>query len=110
MQMIFFVLDNPNRLDSLVDAWEKAGVRNVTILPSTGFHRHRLGRVPTRALFGDDVDEGNLTLMAIVPGEDAVQACLKATEGLLGDLKQPYSGVFASWTLNTVSGVSLPPQ
>jgi len=110
MYMILFVLDDPDRLDEVLDAWEKAGVNGVTIVESTGIHRLRRQSIPMRYVFQQSsaVEEGHFTLIAIVPGEPAVQACLHATESLIGDLLQPNTGVFAAWPLTTVKGIPHP--
>lgn len=107
MYMIFFVLDDPDRLDEVLNAWEKAGVGGVTIVESTGIHRLRRQSIPMRYVFQQSsvVEEGHYTLMAIVPAETDVQACLQATEDLIGDLSQPNTGVFAAWPVTLVKGV-----
>lgn len=110
MFMIFFVLDDPDYLEDVLEAWTKAGVRGATILESTGYHRKRRLFIPMRYVHGSDqnVVEGNCLLYAIVQDEATVTACLKATEALVGDLDLPNTGVFASWPLSVVKG--LPPQ
>lgn len=106
MYMIMFVLDDPNLLDAMLEAWEKAGVSGVTIIESTGIHRRRRHLIPMRYIFepAGSVEEGHYTLFAIVPDQEVVQACLQACEGLVGDLNQPRTGVFASWALDSVKG------
>lgn len=110
MWMIFFVLDDPDQLEELVEVWTEAGVRGATIVESTGFNRKRRTFIPMRYVHasGQPVMEGNCILYAIVQDEELVQACLKATETLVGDLDLPNTGVFASWPLGVVKGV--PPQ
>jgi hypothetical protein len=107
MFMIFFVLDDPDRLDEVLDAWEKAGMSGVTIIESTGIHRLKRQVTPMRYVFqrSSIVEDGHYTLMAIVTDQAVVQACLQATESLIGDLSQPNTGVFAAWPLITVKGV-----
>ncbi len=41
MYMLMFVLDDPGRLDPVLEAWEQVGIRGVTIIESTGIHRRR---------------------------------------------------------------------
>ncbi len=108
MYMIWMVLDDPEKLDDLLPAWEEAGVGGVTVIESSGMHR-RLRRVPMRYLYGSDrTESGNLTLLALVPDEATVQACLEATERITGNLDEPNTGVFAAWPLAVVKGVPLP--
>ncbi len=109
MHMILFVLDDPDRLDDLLDAWEAAGITGVTITESTGVYRFRSARkkIPMRYVFGavgNKVEVGHFTLMALVKGEEIVQRCLEATEKLVGDLAEPNTGVFAAWPVELVKG------
>jgi nitrogen regulatory protein PII len=110
MYMIWFVLDDPDRLDEVLDAWEKAGIRGVTITESTGIQRLKRQMTPMRYVFQQSsiVEEGHYTLMAIVADEATVRACLEATEDCTGDLAQPNTGVFAAWSLSAVKGVPHP--
>jgi hypothetical protein len=108
MLMMMFVLDNPDLLDKVLDAWtEKAGINGVTILESSGLNRHKQRRIPMRYVFGGESsnEQGNITLLAIVEDEDRVKTCLNVTESITGDLNQPNTGVFAAWTLDLVKGV-----
>ena len=50
MYMIMFVLDDPEKLPVLLEAWEKAGLGGVTILESTGMHRVKRRLFPMRYL------------------------------------------------------------
>jgi hypothetical protein len=107
MFMIMFVLDDPDLLDQILNAWSDAQVTGVTIIETTGVQRHQHKRVPMRYSYGTEApgEKGNMTLFAIVGSEVIVQACLNATERITGDLNEPDTGVFASWPLSVVKGV-----
>ncbi len=107
MYMIYFVLDNPDLLDELLDAWYKAGIQGVTINESTGFYRRQRISVPMRYVFPSSGREerGHYTLTAIVDRRELVECAIEATEGLIGDLDQPHTGVLAAWPLEFVRGV-----
>ena len=107
MYMILFVLDDPDQLDELVEAWESVGVRGATILESTGIQRRKKKLIPMRYVYQTtgSVEKHHYTLFAIVESQAVVQACLAATEQLVGDLDQPNSGVFTSWPLDIVKGL-----
>lgn len=111
MFMVFLVLDDPDQLHPLLQAWENAGIRGATIIESSGIHRHLQQLIPMRYLFQQTAgaeERGHLTLLAIVETQEQVDACLQATETITGDLDLPNTGVFASWSLGTVKG--LPPR
>ncbi len=110
MFMVLLVLDNPDQLDAVLRAWDEAGIRGATIIESSGIHRRLRRLIPMRYHFqmqGDE-EKANLTLLAIVKNQAQVNACLKATESITGDLDSPNTGVFAAWPLTTVKG--LPPR
>jgi hypothetical protein len=109
MFMIMFVLDDPGRLDDLLEAWEGAGIRGATIVESTGIHRRRLRIPPMRYVFQTtgNVEVNHYTLFAIVESEDIVEACLRVTESLVGDLDKPNTGIFSAWPLAVVKGLPI---
>lgn len=108
MHMVMFVLDNPDRLDELLAAWTNAGITGATIIESTGVRRRQAQAVHMRFLFqaaSPLVEEGHVTLFAIVENEEKARLCLQATESLVGDLSEPNTGVFAAWPLAVVKGL-----
>ncbi|MEZ0397258.1 MAG: hypothetical protein ABWK53_12625 [Anaerolineales bacterium] len=110
MFMVLLVLNNPDQLEAVLQAWEQAGIRGATIIESTGIHRRLKRLIPMRYLFQTQggEEEGHLTLLAIVENQNQVEACLQATESVTGDLDGPQTGVFAAWPLTMVKG--LPPR
>jgi hypothetical protein len=109
MYMVMCVLDGLGRLDAVLQAWEEAGIRGATILESTGIQRRQKRILPMRYVFQTvgNIEESHFTLLAIVESHEVVQACLQATERLVGDLDDPNTGIFAAWPLAVVKG--LPP-
>lgn len=111
MHMVMFVLDDPNRLDEVLDAWDSIGVSGVTILESTGINRRRRARqvgsmfmAGINRLMSSD-QESHYTLFTVVHDRETVQRCIAAAEKIVGDLALPNSGVLASWQLDLVKGV-----
>lgn len=105
MYMLMFVLDDSTLLADILAAWEAAGTGAATIIESTGFHRRRKHLAMRYAFDTGIEEEGHTTLLAIVRSESLVQACLAATEGVVGDLDGPNTGVFAAWPLTVTKGV-----
>jgi nitrogen regulatory protein PII len=115
MHMILYVLNNPDKLDAVLDAWDAIGVTGATIVESTGRHRRRTQRlrIPLRFAFEGQVAECmecNYTLFAVVESEDLVRKCIEATESVVGDLSGPDTGVIAAWPLPIVKGVPKKPR
>lgn len=110
MHMILYVLNDPDKLDAVLDAWDAIGVTGATIVESTGRYRRRWTRlrIPLRFAFEAQMAEClecNYTLFALVEGEEMVRKCIEATEGVVGDLSGPDTGVIAAWPLSIVKGL-----
>ena len=111
MQMVMFVLDDPNQLDAVLDAWHGVGVSGVTIVESIGSYRRRqVQRVRGRYLFGlpglrECTEQCQYVLFAIVPDSLMADKCLEAAESIVGDLTEPNSGVLAAWELALAKGL-----
>ncbi len=111
MYMVMLVLDDAHRLDKVCDAWQGIGVSGATIFDSTGVNRLRVARGVASPYVTDDNRvvgrelDSHYTLLVVVPDEDTVQACLAATERVVGDLDQPDTGIFAAWPVAVVKGL-----
>lgn len=106
MYAILFVLNDPNRLNEIIAAWEKAGIHGATIFESSGLQRIKLRALAMRHLPAIyNCEEDHLTLLALVSNEAPIQPCLQATESIVGDLNDPDTGVFAAWPLSFVKGI-----
>lgn len=110
--LVVLVLDDPDRCTSLLDAWDDAGAKGVTILESSGLARVR------RAAYRDDLplmpslrnllqgrEEHHRTLFSVVEDEATVQALVDATQSVVGDLHQPHTGLLFVLALHQVIGL-----
>ena len=105
MYIIMFVLNDGKKLDMLLDGWNKIGVRGATILQSTGAYRIRK-RIPGRFAFTTaNSDEASQTLLAMVENEETVHNCLAETQRLIGDLREPNTGIFTYWPVTDIIGI-----
>jgi nitrogen regulatory protein PII len=109
MYAVMLVLDDPNRLDEVLDAWEKVGIRGVTIIESTGWQRRRLQRgllgMRFASISAATLSDTNLTLFVVVNDHPTVQKCLEATEAVVGDLDGPNTGILTAWPIEVVKGL-----
>lgn len=110
MYMVFMVLDNPDNLGKVLEAFEKGGVSGATIVESTGLHRQKKKRVAMPYLYSaQSIEEmDNLTLFTILPDKKAVEDCLALVESVVGDFNNPDTGIFAAWELGVVKGLRKP--
>ena len=100
MYLILFVLDDPDKLEELLDAWEEAGTGGATVLVSTGMHRLNAGVIrddiplmPGLDDFYKRVEDYHRTLFTIVKDDEVLQKIVDATQKVVGDLNQPNTGI-----------------
>jgi len=108
MFMIMLVLDKPELLDHVLEAWSQAGVTGCTIVESSGMYRRQVKRIPMRYSYegSSGQENGNLTIFAVVQRQALIDACLAAAENITGDLNLPDTGIFAAWPLLVTKGVA----
>jgi nitrogen regulatory protein PII len=101
MSMILFVLHDPEKLEPLLGAWERAGVSGVTVFKSTGIGRIRRDRalredlplMPDIEDFFPDPEHVGRTIFTITDDEAIVAAIVSATERVVGNLTDPGIGI-----------------
>lgn len=101
MNLILFVLDDPEMVEEVLDAWEEVGVRGATVLHSTGLGRIRKGLgyrddlplIPSLENLLDHDISYSRTILTVVKEEEMVDQVVEATQRLIGDLSQPNTGV-----------------
>jgi hypothetical protein len=110
MYAVMLVLNDPEKLDALIDALWEGGIQGATIFESMGVMRQRARRYPIPVRYAFPVEsgreEGNTTVLSIVPDEAAAQKYLQIAEGVLGNLDQPHTGVFCAWPIAFTKGIS----
>jgi hypothetical protein len=118
--LVVLVLDDPDLSDALLDAWERAGARGVTILESSGIGRVR------RATLRDDMpllptlrdllrggEEHHRTFLSVVESEEQVEILVQAAQRVIGDFTNPHTGLLFAMPLSHVVGlqkVAPPPK
>ncbi len=110
--LVVLVLDDPDQTDALLDAWEQAGIRGVTILESSG-----IGRVRRAALREDmpllpslrdllrGAEEHHRTLFSVVESEEQVEVLAEAAQRVVGDFSQPHTGLLFAMPVSHVHGL-----
>lgn len=109
--LLVFVLDNLEQCADVLDAWEDAGVSGVTILESTGLNRVRQGMrddfplLPSLRSLLAGLEMHHRTLFSIVEDEAILDAAIAATQDVVGDLSQPYTGLLFVVPVSRVLGL-----
>jgi len=100
MYLVLYVLNDLDKTEQLLDAWEEAGVSGVTILHSTGLGRIRsyglrddLPLMPSLESLLQHEENFNRTLFTVIEDEAMIDKIVAVTEGIVGKLTQPNSGL-----------------
>src|ERR671925_2088909 len=101
MYLVLLVLNNPDRLEELLIAWEENGVQGATVLFSTGLGRIRqmdawrddMPLIPSLRDFYETPENMNRTIFTVVDSEGQVDALVSATKTVVGDLDEQETGL-----------------
>lgn len=111
--LVVFVLHNSDLCQDLLDAWENAGAKGITILESTGIGRVRqagvIDNLPLMPSLSDLFKSGEThsrTLFSVVDDIDSAHTLVDATQKSVGDLDQPNTGMLFISPLAEVYGTS----
>ncbi len=114
MYLVLLVLNDPDKLEDLLIAWEETGVQGATVLFSTG-----LGRIRTMEAWRDDMplipslkdfyelpENMNRTVFTVVKDEAWVDAIVSATKMVIGDLDESKTGLLLVLPVARAYGVN----
>ena len=97
----------------ILDAWENAGIRGVTILESSGLGRVRragirddLPLMPSLSDIFMNKETQHRTLFTVVKSQRQIDAVVNATQSVVGDLEQPDTGFLFVLPVSEVYGIS----
>lgn len=112
MYLILFVLDDPDKLQDLLEAWEKAGSGGATVLVSTGMGRIRNNTIrddiplmPGLDDFYKRIEEFHRTLFTVVKDDSTLEKIVAATQDVVGDLNRPNTGILVVMPAAQVYGL-----
>jgi hypothetical protein len=111
--LVVLIVDNVDQYPAVLDAWEQAGVKGVTILESTGLarvreaigHRDDVPLMPSIRNLLQSRESHHRTLFTLIEDETLIDRLIQVTEAVIGDLTQPYTGVFFVLPVVRVHGV-----
>ena len=110
--MVLLIVDDMNLCPSVLDAWDAAKVPGITILESTGMGRIRqksirddVSMMPSLSELFRSREHRHRTIFSVVDGEEMVDQLIEVTEGILGDLNKPNTGVLFVLPVSRVKGI-----
>ncbi len=112
--MVLLVLQNPEQLNDILNAWRESGAPGVTVLDSMGMsHLSRQAALredlPIMPNIGDLLEtsaDSNHTLFTIVGDEATAEKIISATLAITGSLDRPNTGIITSWPVSRVIGLN----
>jgi hypothetical protein len=118
MFLILFVLNDPDRLEDLLIAWEDNGIQGATVLFSTGLGRIRqmeawrddMPLIPSLRDFYEVPENMNRTVFTIVEDEAHVDAIVAATKKIVGELDERETGLLLVLPVARAYGVNKMPK
>jgi hypothetical protein len=101
MYLILLVLNDPDRLEDLLIAWEEKGIQGATVLFSTGLGRIRqlegwrddMPLIPSLRDFYEAPENMNRAIFTTVSNEKEVDEVVAATKSVIGPLDQQETGL-----------------
>jgi hypothetical protein len=97
--LVVLIVDDPEHVPEVLQAWETAGALGITILESTGVgHLRRAGLqedFPLLPSLRDLISGGEThhrTLFSVVDSEELVDRLEAAARQVIGDLNEPHTG------------------
>lgn len=113
MYMILFVLQDISKLDEILNAWEKAGVKGITILRSLGMAKARrhglrddIPLIPSLDDFLERDEDFNRTLFTVVDDDAMIDRIIAVTEAVTGDLDEPNTGLLVVLPIARARGMN----
>lgn len=98
-KLLVCVVNDPNKIDNLLQTWVEWGVPGVTIVDSYGLRQHRQGFQNNISLFPSleellrGSEEPHRLIFSVVEDGFDVPVLVQATETVLGKLTDPHTGI-----------------
>lgn len=112
--LVVLIVDDPGDCSALLNAWEAAGVKGITILNSSGIgHLRRAGYqddiplIPSLDRFFESDEVYHRMMMSVVEGEELIDRLVAITQEITGDLNEPDSGLLFVVPVVRVYGLKL---
>lgn len=110
--LVVLIVNNPDDCPALLDAWDTAGVKGITILNSSGLGRLRdaglredLPLIPSLEDLFQSEEVYNRMMLSVVESQELVDKLVKVTRQITGDLDRPHSGFLFVVPVSQVYGL-----
>lgn len=110
--MVFLVIDDMEHGPAILDAWEEAGVKGVTIMRSTGLGRIRqaglrddLPLMPGLDDLLEAEEHPNNTFISVVDNQELVDKMVAIAQEIIGDINGDNTGLLCVLPVSQVYGL-----
>jgi len=113
MEVLFIVLNQPERLNELLEGLLEDGISGATVLESTGMGRTLCDTTP---IFGglrnllQDCRPNNLTIFTVLNSAEKKKKAIRRIQQVLGDLNEPNTGMYFIMPVSEASGMTETPE
>jgi nitrogen regulatory protein PII len=108
MQLLVCVINDPAKVDEILEAFIEIGITGATIIDTYGMGRTLVQDVPIFAGFRNllsGTSKYNKTIFSVIDEDDKVNQATAAIETIVGELETPSSGIVFTIPVNFVKGL-----
>jgi nitrogen regulatory protein PII len=109
MELLVCVINDPSKVDEILEAFLEIGITGATIIDTYGMGRTLVQDVPIFAGFRNLLSgpsKYNKTLFSVIDSKEKVDNAIKAIEAITGELENPSTGIVFTIPLSHVKGLS----
>jgi hypothetical protein len=113
--LLVAILDDPEHIWDVLDAWQALGVPDATIFDSTGLHRAQTVRddvplFPSVYDLLESTEAHHRTIWSVVGDEVDLDTLARETERIVGPLDAPHTGILFALPILRAWGLRLGAQ
>lgn len=108
MELLIAVINDPNKIEEVVESFLEIGITGATILDSFGMGKVLSQDIPIFAGFRHLLagsSSSNKTIFSVVKDPAIVDEAFAALQNVCGDLNNPSTGIVFTLPLNRVQGL-----
>lgn len=115
MNLLVVIIEDPNKIEPLLDRWYEHDIAGATILDSRGMghiiseHYSIFSRFSDLTGTSSESPNNNL-IFTVIETEKTLQDAIQDVRDIIGDLSKPNTGMLFSLPVNNVEGFNTPIQ
>lgn len=109
MELLIAVINDPHKIEEVVEAFLEIGITGATIIDSFGMGKVISQDIPIFAGFRQLLagsGSSNKTILSVIKEKDKVEAAFKSLRKICGNLNNPSTGIAFTIPISKVQGLS----